>query len=589
MTAGIQNWPTWRCHPSSIGELGRDLATSFAIVRNSRGPCVINSNQSARMKTGGNRRRTAGPEEPAAIVGQTGRLEWQRTIVSNAVIMLAIIGLASRVHSKPIDILQKQYMWVATAGSVEPDNSFPQIAADNSGNVYLLVPFGEEFGSSWPVVKLNPSTGTKFGAILAKFSPSGENLWNLRFNCSGDIGNLGLGVDAVGNAFCIGRFSDRMNADSISLISESEWGDGFLIKVSPDGVPQWAKQSPDDYVDIPVTEMGEIRVVESLWTSDQSSVRVSKLDTTGATRWSVQVPGADPRHAVIDSAGETIVAGDFSNDFPDCGGGRCQRTSLLRVGENGMIKWVREVVTAGTWESGDTRIAVDKDGNIYMSDSFFGEARFGDKVLINQSKSNEDVYLAKLNHEGRLIWIRQYGGSDSDHVYDLSVTTDGGVLLCGGSGFAPSRGFLIHYNAGGQLEWFRHEFGGSSFALSGTTKLNFSRLASTRFGILFASGIFSEPHQIGGARQLGFGSDDYFLVRLAPAELSEPSLEIGPSAKFQIRVPNYAAGYELQTSSSMAEDAVWRSMGELDSLIDSNGTVIGSHTATTGYFRLRKR
>ena len=132
--------------------------------------------------------------------------------------------------------------------------------------------------------------------------------------------------------------------------------------------------------------------------------------------------------------------------------------------------------------------------------------------------------MAKLDRNGNLLWVRQYGRADSEHVYDIAVTPEGSVLLCGGSGFAPSRGFLIQYSAKGQLEWFRHEFGGSSFAVSGTTSVKYLRLASAASGHLFASGSFTGPYQIGGARQLGFGSDDYFLVRFEPSELSEPSL-----------------------------------------------------------------
>nr|MBA3705236.1 hypothetical protein [Bacteroidota bacterium] len=113
-----------------------------------------------------------------------------------------------------------------------------------------------------------------------------------------------------------------------------------------------------------------------------------------------------------DDAGNAYISGKYEKDASfgnarvTCAGNH--DIYLAKYGPDGSFKWVR---TAGG-VSGDYAHAMDCDGagNIYITGEIERTVKFG-SVTLTGNGSN-DVFVAKYNTNGDLIWAKKLGGSN---------------------------------------------------------------------------------------------------------------------------------------------------------------------------------
>jgi hypothetical protein len=89
--------------------------------------------------------------------------------------------------------------------------------------------------------------------------------------------------------------------------------------------------------------------------------------------------------------------------------------------------WARSS-TAFTGNSA-TDVAADPQGNVYITGYFFSTAQFGDSMITSNGSS--DIFLAKYDPQGSLIWVRQAGGSGEDQALGIALDPSGNILLTG--------------------------------------------------------------------------------------------------------------------------------------------------------------
>ena len=88
---------------------------------------------------------------------------------------------------------------------------------------------------------------------------------------------------------------------------------------------------------------------------------------------------------------------------------------------------------------------------------------------------SQDGWLVKLDAHGREQWSRAYGGAESDVIYALQKTSDGGYILAGethsteGATASQSDYWLLKTDADGVVEWER-SFGNSKQSLTHATE-----------------------------------------------------------------------------------------------------------------------
>lgn len=192
----------------------------------------------------------------------------------------------------------------------------------------------------------------------------------------------------------------------------------------------------------------------------------TKLDRDGNLEWRRYFGGTnnDRAHAVVEAhSGGFIMAGFSESDDFDISDTRGSYDFwVIKIGTDGELVWERSFGGSGIEISYD--IARTKDqayvvvGNTFSSDI---------DVSINQGES--DVWLIKIDDSGTLLWERTYGGSDFDGARGVSLSGDGGFVICGNSkskdgdlrgNFGENDLWLLKTDANGQLEW-QQNFGGS--------------------------------------------------------------------------------------------------------------------------------
>lgn len=71
----------------------------------------------------------------------------------------------------------------------------------------------------------------------------------------------------------------------------------------------------------------------------------------------------------------------------------------------------------------------------------------------------QDVFIAKLNGDGDLVWVKQIGGVNRDWVYDLALDSSGNVYIVGSFedtvDFDPGAGI---YNLTSNAEYYEDTF-----------------------------------------------------------------------------------------------------------------------------------
>ncbi|MBK7936386.1 MAG: SBBP repeat-containing protein [Lewinellaceae bacterium] len=128
-------------------------------------------------------------------------------------------------------------------------------------------------------------------------------------------------------------------------------------------------------------------------------------------------------------------------------------------------------------EDDGNSMAVDKAGNLYITGSFWGIADFdpGDNTfnLDIIGFTYIDVFLAKYDPAGKLVWAKSIGGGGPDVAYEVAVDAGGNVYITGSFfyGFNPGSGvppldpagqldvFMVKYDTDGNCLWAKG-FGG---------------------------------------------------------------------------------------------------------------------------------
>ena len=78
-------------------------------------------------------------------------------------------------------------------------------------------------------------------------------------------------------------------------------------------------------------------------------------------------------------------------------------------------------------------IAVDDDGNTYFTGTFYGTATFGDENLESDEVGDfGDVFIAKLYNNGDVIWAKDFGNTnDDEYASAIDLDNEGNVYITG--------------------------------------------------------------------------------------------------------------------------------------------------------------
>ena len=356
--------------------------------------------------------------------------------------------------------------------------------------------------------------------------------WAAQSKGSG-IGQLkGLAVDAKGNTYGVGFFTEKVQFGGATLISQGR-SDLFVAKLSSEGVWEWcvsAGSAGSDHASgVVVDASGRVFVSGSfsnrvafgalaLSSQGDMDVFVAEISPKGDWLWASAAggTGADRASALaVSSKGELVVGGQFT--------GTAAFGPLQVVSNGGGDAFVVRLTRAGTWQwavgagSPDndetSALAINAAGDIYATGYFSNSAHFGASVLTGQG--TDDAFVAKLSPGGQWQWASAATSTNTAYGKGLTVDPAGGVYVTGAfwgnAQFGAIRlnspssddGFVARVSDTGQWVWVT--------VLSSDYLESIVGIALDKGGKLCVAGTFSRTIRGGDFQLTSHGQRDVFV------------------------------------------------------------------------------
>ncbi|GAB3835928.1 hypothetical protein GCM10028821_33450 [Hymenobacter jeollabukensis] len=234
--------------------------------------------------------------------------------------------------------------------------------------------------SARPLLAQNPSN--EFDMARRVLAPGGSN---------GRPFHYGLAVDAWGNAYVCGTYGGEVFFDGAS--SGVGRADAYLAKIGPTGTPRWIK-----YLRTGGTFAGNaaslaVDAAGTVYLAGSYSAAPFQLSNT------ISLPNAGRQDVFVahfDSAGNVLAA--------------------ARAG--------------GPADDAATRLALDAEGNVYVTGQFGASVAFGSTTL--SSIGDQDNFVARLDPNGAWHWAQRIGSPALDYASALAVNEQGQVFASGG-------------------------------------------------------------------------------------------------------------------------------------------------------------
>lgn len=313
-------------------------------------------------------------------------------------------------------------------------------------------------------------------------------------------------ADEAGNLYLAGLFSESAQFKS-TLRAENSPTNAFLAKLLRGGDWDWA-------VNIPVT-------------NGQLQIKSLALQNGGTN---VVVAGAFSGTATFGPTNLTATNGT--------------RAFLARFGPT---NWTWAVMV-GTNSSANA-VAASGDGGIYVAGGFSGSAGFGTSNLT--ATGGSDVFLARLNSGGQVVWAKRAGGTGNDVATALALNSEGSKLFVTGSFYGTNTSFggTLLTSAGAADLFFvtlnptNGDFGSAKRA-GGAGADQGTALAADPFGLVYLLGQFDGAADFDGSPlpELVVGQTNLFIAQVNATGVLQPTRTVAQSARAEAIAVDRATG-----------------------------------------------
>ncbi len=156
----------------------------------------------------------------------------------------------------------------------------------------------------------------------------------------------------------------------------------------------------------------------------------TKIDANGNLEWRSYYGGTnnDRAHAVIEADDGSFVMAGFSEseDYDISNTKGSYDFWVIKLSATGELLWERSFGGSGIEIAYD--IAKTDDGAYVVTGNTFSTDK---DISMNHGES--DIWLIKIDDNGKLLWEKTFGGSQFDAAQGVSTTYDGGFIITGNS------------------------------------------------------------------------------------------------------------------------------------------------------------
>ncbi len=370
-----------------------------------------------------------------------------------ALIACALAGLASFAAGQ-------HRAWARQFGSDAEDLDLltrAGAAADGAEGVYLVGTTRGALGG--------PFLGGTCDAWLAHLDGTGQMLWVRQLGTDEFDNGTDAAPDGVGGVFATGwTLGDLVQPNG-------GFTDAWVARYDAAGGQQWIRQlSSSDGGD----DQGNAAAADGLGgvflsgatsgtlagtAAGQLDAWVARYDAAGNLLWTQQIGSSAvdiSEAAASDGAGGVFICGRSDGDLGGTPAGSADAW-IARFDGQGNLLWTRKVATPGLDQA--TALQSDGQGGAFVAGSTNGSLALPNPTFFL------DAWLARLDAQGNVLWLRQFGTGQFETATALAPDGSGGVYVCGESGgplgaptTGPSSPFVVRFDAQGTRLW-THKFG----------------------------------------------------------------------------------------------------------------------------------
>jgi hypothetical protein len=249
-----------------------------------------------------------------------------------------------------------------------------------------------------------------------------------------DLANS-ITTDAAGNVYITGYFSGSVSFGDTYITSTSNSKDIFVAKYNKSGALSWVKTGGGGFG----TDAGTGIAVDN----------VGNVFITGLFY------------------GKAYFAGNEVNAINN----HTPAYFIAKYNTNGTLQWIKPLVsTEGPVESKSGGITVDKIGNVYVTNVYYGSLTLGNNTIATSGVGNYDAYITKFSSDGNCQWLRSMGpirfsdvsksvvADDLGNVYIIGNTSQsfqiGNVTTTKKFGFSQNS-LVVKYDNNGNILWVK--------------------------------------------------------------------------------------------------------------------------------------
>ncbi|MCE9538931.1 MAG: SBBP repeat-containing protein, partial [Bacteroidetes bacterium] len=305
----------------------------------------------------------------------------------------------------------------------------------------------------------------------------------------------GIATDSVGNVYVAGKFEMDANFGGTTWVKCAGNHDIFVAKYDPLGNFLWVRTAGGVWGDysraISCDAAGNVYITGEiemnceffgsgiiLYSHGDNDVFVCKYNTNGDMQWAKKLgggPKSDRGYGITHTNDGVYVTGNFQltcvfNENITITPKGAYDIFVAKYSLNGDFQWIR--TGGGTGNDEGWAISSDPAGNVYATGYFSGSANFSGKTI--SSSGGADIFIAKYNSDGTLIWVTKAGGSGNDYGRGITVDKLSRIYITGGFRSRCNFGsirltasgsnddiFIASYNSSGTPVWAKRA-GGSS-------------------------------------------------------------------------------------------------------------------------------